>query len=65
MNLGMSKQTFYKHFDFLEEMGAVKVNRTTGKTKTYKIDTKNPMVKTITEFERKLSAQIAEREEAR
>jgi predicted transcriptional regulator len=63
--LGMSKQTFYKYFGGLEETGMVKVNRTIGKAKLYKIDRSNPMIKTITEFERKISMQIAEQEEAK
>lgn len=61
--LGMSKQTFYKYFDYLEDSGMVKVNRSIGKARLYKIDRANPMIKTITEFERKLSMQIAERQE--
>jgi predicted AAA+ superfamily ATPase len=61
--LGMSKQTFYKYFDYLEDSGMVKVNRAIGKARLYKIDRSNPMIKTITEFERKLSVQIAEQQE--
>ncbi|HEY8139744.1 MAG TPA: hypothetical protein VIE86_01525 [Nitrososphaera sp.] len=60
--LGMSRQTFYKYFDSLEESEMIKVNRSIGKAKLYKIDRSNPMIKTITEFERKLSMQIADRE---
>lgn len=60
--LGMSKQTFYKYFDNLEKTGMVKVSRAIGKAKLYKIDRSNPMIKTITEFELKLSIQIAEQE---
>ena len=63
--LGMSKQTFYKYFDNLEETGMIKVSRAIGRAKLYKIDRSNPMIKTITEFERKLSMQIADREEAK
>ncbi len=63
--LGMSKQTFYKYFDNLEDAGMVKVSRAIGKAKLYKIDKSSPMVKTITEFEKKLSLQIAEQEEAK
>ena len=57
--LGMSKQTFYKYFDSLEELGIVKVNRTIGKAKLYKIDYESPLIKTIVDFERKMSLQIA------
>jgi len=63
--LGMSKQTFYKYFGGLEGTGMIKVNRSIGKARLYKIDKSSPMIKTITEFERKLSMQIAEREEAK
>ena len=63
--LGMSKQTFYKYFDSLEELGIVKVNRTIGKAKLYKIDSGNKMVKMMTDFERKMSLQIAEKEESK
>ena len=61
----MNKQTFYKYFDNLKETGMIKVSRAIGKAKLYKIDRTNPMIKTITEFERKLSMQIAEQEEAK
>src|SRR5690606_40117921 len=64
-NLSMSKRIFYKYFGLLEEMGILGVNRTTGRAKLYKINRSNSMVKTITEFERKLSMQTAEREEAK
>lgn len=63
--LGMSKQTFYKYFENLEETGMIKVSRAIGKAKLYKVDRSSPMIKTITEFERKLSMQIAEQEEAK
>jgi predicted AAA+ superfamily ATPase len=63
--LGMSKQTFYKYFDNLEDSGMVKVSRAIGKAKLYKIDRSSPMVKTIIEFERKLSLQIAEQQESK
>lgn len=64
-NLGMSKQTMHRYFGILEEMDMVKVNRTTNKTRFYKVNRSSPMIRTITEFERKLSMQIAEREEAK
>lgn len=63
--LGMSKQTFYKYFDYLEDSGMVKVSRTIGKARLYKIDRSNQMVKTMTEFESKLSMQIAELDEVK
>jgi DNA-binding transcriptional ArsR family regulator len=61
--LGMSKQTFYKYFDDLEEVGIVKVNRIIGKAKLYKVNRENPIVKDLVNMEKKLSLQIAEEEE--
>ena len=61
--LGMSKQTFYKYFDDLEEVGIVKVNMTIGKAKLYKVNRENPIVKDLVNMEKKLSLQIAEEEE--
>lgn len=50
----MSKQqTFYGYFGYLEETRMVKASRAIGKARLYKIDRSSPMVKTITEFERK------------
>lgn len=64
-NLDMNRQTFSEYFDFLEQVGIVKVSRAIGKARLYKIDRSSPMVKTITEFEKKLSTQIADREESK
>lgn len=61
--LGMSKQTFYKYFGSLEKYGMVKVSRTIGKAKLYKIDSGNELVKSIRDLEKKMSLQIAEQEE--
>ncbi len=63
--LGMSKQTFYKYFDDLEEVGIVKVNRTIGKAKLYKVNRENTIVKDLVNMERKMSLQIAEQEETK
>lgn len=60
--LGMSKQTFYKYFKDLEELGMVKSTRKIGKAKLYKINLENPMVKMLKEYETQLSLQIAEKE---
>lgn len=61
--LGMSKQTFYKYFDDLEEPGMVKVNRTIEKAKLYKVNYDSPVVKDLVSMEKRLSLQIAEEEE--
>ena len=63
--LGMSKQTFYKYFDDLEEVGIVNVNRTIGKAKLYKVNRDNPIVKDLANMEKRLSLQIAEEEESK
>ncbi|MEX2192436.1 MAG: hypothetical protein WD717_03535 [Nitrosarchaeum sp.] len=63
--LRMSKQTFYKYFDDLEEVGIVKVNRTIGKTKLYIVDRGSLIVKDIINMEKKMSLQIAEQEETK
>lgn len=59
--LGMSKQTFYKYFDDLEECGFLKVNRIIGKAKLYQIDSGNEMTKMLRDMEEKMSMQIAEK----
>ena len=58
--LGMSKQTFYKYFGDMEEVGLVKVNRRIGKAKLYKVNRENAVVKDLVNMEKKLSLQIAE-----
>lgn len=63
--LGMSKQTFYKYFGDLEEVGIVKVNRTVGKAKLYKVNRENTIVRDLVNMERKMSLQIAEHEETK
>jgi len=63
--LGMSKQTFYKYFDDLEEVGIVKVNRAIGKAKLYIVDRSSSIVKDIANMERKMSLQITENEETK
>jgi uncharacterized membrane protein len=48
--LGMSKQTLYKYFKDLEELGMVKFTRNIGKANPYKINLENPMVKMLNEY---------------
>jgi DNA-binding transcriptional ArsR family regulator len=62
--LGMSKQTFYKHFADVEKYGIVSISRRIGKANLYKINLGNPMVKMLKEYEMQLSLQIAEKEKA-
>lgn len=59
--LGMSKQTFYKHFPDIEKYGVVKVSRKIGKATLYKINLESPLVKMLREYEMQISLQIAEK----
>jgi len=61
--LGMSKQTFYKYFKDLQEYDVVNVSRKIGKAGIYKINPEHPMVTMLRDYEKKLSLQIAEKEE--
>jgi len=60
--LGMSKQTLYKYFKDLEELGMVKVTRKIGRANLYKVNPENPMVKMLNEHITQLSLQVAEQE---
>jgi DNA-binding transcriptional ArsR family regulator len=63
--LGMSKQTFYKYFEDLEDLALVRVSRKIGKAKLYKINLENPMVKLVRGYETELSLQAADQEKAK
>lgn len=63
--LRMSKLTFYKYFNDLEELGLVTASRKIGRATLYRINLKNPIVKMLVEYERQLSLQIAEQEKAK
>ena len=60
--LGMSKQTLYKNFKDLEELGIVKVSRKVGRATTYRINMEHPLVKKLNEIVNEVSLQIAEQE---
>jgi DNA-binding transcriptional ArsR family regulator len=60
--VGMSKLTFYKYFEDLEELGLVIRSRKIGRATLYKINLENPMIKMMIEYETKLSLQVAEQE---
>jgi len=62
--LGMSKQTVYKNFNDLEELGIVKVSRKIGRATMYRINRSHPLIKTLNESVNEASFQIAKREEA-
>ncbi len=52
--LGMSKTTFYKVWDDIEKFGIVEISRKYGKTKLYKLNRENPIVKGLVKIERNL-----------
>jgi len=58
---GMGKATFYKYWEGLEKRGIVKVTRAFGKTKLYKLNEANPVVKKIMEIELALIEETAPR----
>ena len=60
--LGMSKQTFYKYFKDLEELGIVKPTRKIGRATLYRINKEHPLVKKLNEIINEVSLQIAEQE---
>ncbi|MFQ5710595.1 MAG: winged helix-turn-helix domain-containing protein [Candidatus Geothermarchaeales archaeon] len=60
--LGMSKQTFYKNFKDLEELGIVKVSRNIGRATMYRINMEHPLVKRLEEIINETSLQIADQE---
>jgi biotin operon repressor len=60
--LGMSKQTVYKNFKDLEELGVVKVSRKIGRATMYRIDSNYPLIKTLNESVNEASFQIAKQE---
>jgi biotin operon repressor len=60
--LGMSKQTVYKNFKDLEELGVVKVSRKIGRATMDRIDRDYPLIKTLNESVNETSFQIAKQE---
>mgnify|MGYP001122432131 FL=1 len=60
--LGMSKQTVYKNFNDLEELGIVKVSRRIGRATMYRINREHPLVKKLDEVVNEVSLRIAEQE---
>lgn len=60
--LGMSKQTVYKNFKDLEELGIVNVSRRVGRAVMYRINREHPLVKRLDEIVNEISLEIADRE---
>ena len=63
--LGMSKKTFYKYFLDLEKYGIIRVSRKIGRAKLYRINLEHPLVKMLREYEKKISLEIADKEDIR
>jgi len=60
--LGMSKQTLYKNFRDLEELGIVVVSRKIGRATLYRLNRENPLVKLLDQIVTETSLQIAKKE---
>jgi len=58
----MSKQTLYKNFKDLVELGVVKISRRIGRAALYRIDRAHPLVRSRNEMVNEISLQIAEEE---
>ncbi|MBI4021098.1 MAG: hypothetical protein HY369_02555 [Candidatus Aenigmarchaeota archaeon] len=59
---GMSKATFYKHWDRLEGFAVVRVSRTFGKAKLYQLNRGSPLVKELLNLEKQLIKMAADRQ---
>ena len=57
---GMSKATFYQHWDRFESFGIVKVTRKFGKAKLYQLNSDNPLVKELLSLEKQLVRMAAD-----
>jgi transcription initiation factor IIE alpha subunit len=60
--LGMSKQTLYKNFYDLEELGIVTISRKIGRATLYKINEHHPLIKSLNDIITEMSLQIGKRE---
>ena len=60
--LGMSKQTLYKNFKDLEELGIVKVSRKIGRAIMYTVNREHPLIKRLDDIVKEMSLQIAKQE---
>lgn len=57
---GIGKVTLFKHWNKIETLGLVKMTRQFGKTKLYKLNEENPIVKKLIELELALSEKASE-----
>lgn len=51
---GMSKATFYQHWERLETFGIVRLSRSFGKAKLFRLNTNNPLVQQLLNLEKQL-----------
>ena len=58
---GMSKATFYAHWEKLEKSGIIKVSRKFGKARLYELNLENPLVKQLLVMEKQLIKFAAEK----
>jgi AcrR family transcriptional regulator len=56
----MSKQTLYKYFRDLEELGVVKVSRRIGRATMYRINLEHPLVRKLDEMVTETSLKIVD-----
>ena len=61
---GLSKTTFYKIWNELLQLEIVKVSRTFGKTKLYKLSMENPIARMLLELDLYLTKRYARETEA-
>lgn len=60
--LGMSKQTLYKNFKDLADLGVMQYSRKIGRAVMYKLNRQHPLVKKLDEMTNEMSLQLAEKE---
>jgi len=58
---GMSKATFYAHWEKLEKPGIIKISRKFGKTRLYELNHDNPIVKQLFLMEKQLIKLASEK----
>jgi Fe2+ or Zn2+ uptake regulation protein len=61
--LAMSKQTLYKNFKDLEELGVVVTTRKIGRATLYRLDKSHPLVKQLHRMTFETSKRIAEEQD--
>jgi len=57
----MSRNTFYKFWDFIEKFGIVKISRKFGNVKLYQLNKDNSLVQMLIEMDKKLMIEATEK----